>query len=29
MSETLIAHVFGLTLGGLYVCALVLNAFAY
>ncbi len=29
MSETLIAHVFGLALGGLYVVTLVLNAFAY
>ena len=29
MRETLIAHVFGLALGGLYVFALVLNAFAY
>jgi hypothetical protein len=29
MSETLIAQVFGLALGGLYVLALVLNAWAY
>jgi hypothetical protein len=29
MSETFIAHVFGLALGGLYVLALVLNAVAY
>jgi hypothetical protein len=29
MSEALIAHVFGLALGGLYVAVLVLNALVY
>jgi hypothetical protein len=29
MSEALIAHVFGLALGGLYVAVLVLNALMY
>ena len=29
MSDTFLAHVFGLSLGGLYALMLVLNAFAY
>jgi hypothetical protein len=29
MSDALIAHVFGLALGGLYAAVLILNAFAY
>jgi hypothetical protein len=29
MSEALIAHVFGLALGGLYIAVLVLNALVY
>jgi hypothetical protein len=29
MSDALIAHVFGLALGGLYVVVLILNAIAY
>jgi esterase/lipase len=29
MSETLIAHVFGLSLGGLFAAVLALNALAY
>jgi hypothetical protein len=29
MSDALIAHIFGLALGGLYAVVLILNAFAY